>query len=271
MAKHFDPVTLGSPRFRTTEHGGFLVSAAWFPPHQILPAHVHERTVVAITLRGGWDSVLDRRPRVSAVGMVLTEPAGERHANHFDDGGAQVLAIQPDSKRVEAFEPWGGLLNRVNHFQSSDALSLARRLTSEIRFPDAALPLAVESLSLEILMAAARRRGSHRGGTAPLWLRRVADYLHDSFLDRPSMVDLTSIAAVHPGHLAREFRRHFHVPIVTYLRRLRLDWAAERLTMTCLSIAEIAIAAGFADQSHFTRAFRRHTGRSPQEFRQADR
>jgi AraC family transcriptional regulator len=77
------------------------------------------------------------------------------------------------------------------------------------------------------------------------------------------------VVDVHPAHLARAFRQHFRVPLGSYVRRLRLDWAASRLADSAESLANVAVAAGFADQSHLTRAFKRHTGHTPGAYRQA--
>jgi AraC family transcriptional regulator len=71
---------------------------------------------------------------------------------------------------------------------------------------------------------------------------------------------------VHPVHLARVFRAHHGMPLGTYLRGLRLDWAAGQLR-TSTPLADIAAGAGFVDQSHFTRAFRSHTGLTPGQYR----
>jgi AraC family transcriptional regulator len=72
---------------------------------------------------------------------------------------------------------------------------------------------------------------------------------------------------VHPAHLSRAFRTHFKVSLGSYLRRLRLDWAREQLVHSAASLASVALAAGFADQSHFTRAFKRYTGLTPNTYR----
>jgi AraC-like DNA-binding protein len=57
----------------------------------------------------------------------------------------------------------------------------------------------------------------------------------------------------------------------SYVRRLRLDWAARELVRSETSLAGVALEAGFADQSHFTRFFKRHTGLTPQAYRRAMR
>jgi len=271
MARPFRPVSMGSPRFRTIDEGGLLVTDAWFPPNLVLEAHTHERTVLAVTLSGTWDSVMDRRPRVSRTGMVLTEPAGERHANHFDGGGAHVVIVQPDPARIDALAASHRFLDRINQFPAETAMTLARRLSVEMEFQDAATPLAVEGLALELLAAAARAGGVNRAGAAPLWLCRVVDFLHANFLRRLTIRDLAAVAGVHPAHLAREFRKHHRSSIAGFQRRLRLDWAATQLVDTDRPTSDIAAAAGFADQSHFTRAFRGRTGLPPHRFRQTHR
>jgi AraC family transcriptional regulator len=78
---------------------------------------------------------------------------------------------------------------------------------------------------------------------------------------------LSGIAGVHPSHFTRVFRRALKQSPATYVRRLRLDWAADALVRTDQPLVEIAASSGFADQSHFTRAFRRHVGATPSAYR----
>jgi AraC family transcriptional regulator len=253
------------------EHAGFMVTDARFPPGLVLPPHFHDRTVVAVTLGGAWDSVMDRRPHASTPGMLLTEPAGERHANHFGAAGAHVLIVQPDSvARADTLAPVSAALGRINHAHDAMALALARRLSCEIGLADTAAPLAIEGLALELVSVLARRDArSGSGDFEPPWIRRVVDYLHAHRLESPTTAALTAVAGVHPAHLVRAFRRYRGMTPAAYLRRLRLDWAAERLAAGDMPIVDLAAAAGFADQSHFTRAFRRHTGLPPRRYRDA--
>jgi AraC family transcriptional regulator len=172
--------------------------------------------------------------------------------------------------RAETLRACGTLLNRINHLSAPLPHALARRLSAEIRCPDAMSPLAVEALALELIASALRIEGRSSGrGRPPLWLRRVIDYLQAHVLDPPDLDTLAGIAGVTPSHLVRVFRRHEGVSLPTYTRRLRLDWAAERLASTNTPIAEIALAAGFADQSHFTRVFHRQLGSPPASFRRS--
>ncbi len=53
-----------------------------------------------------------------------------------------------------------------------------------------------------------------------------------------------------------------------YARGLCLDWASAQLALRDVSLAEVAAGAGFADQSHFTRAFRAYTGVTPGRYRE---
>ena len=76
---------------------------------------------------------------------------------------------------------------------------------------------------------------------------------------------------VHPAHLARVFRAHHGETIGHRIRRLRLDWAMGELVEGEPPIREIATRAGFAHQSHFTRAFKAYTGSSPARYRELRR
>ncbi len=105
----------------------------------------------------------------------------------------------------------------------------------------------------------------------PPWLHRAQELLHDRFADSLRTGEIAKEVAVHPAHLARAFRGCFGVSMGAYVRRLRLEWAAMKLAHSERSLAELALAAGFADQSHFTRAFKRYSGLTPRAYRRTRR
>lgn len=263
----YAPITLGSPRFHTREVGGLRVTDAWFPPGARLERHAHERRVFSVMLEGSFDLIFDRRELDCSPSTVFTEPGGESHANAVGSGGAHVVVVQP-AHDLELVGPCVGMLDRIHHFKDGTLSTLARRLGREVRDPDEVSKLAVEALALEMLVVGARRtRGERIANEPPGWLRRVEEMVHERFREKLRIDDLAAEAGVHPAHLARVFREHYGTPVGTFIRRLRLEWAADQLVSTDHSLSRIAYDAGFADQSHFTRAFRRTRGMPPGRYR----
>jgi AraC family transcriptional regulator len=183
--------------------------------------------------------------------------------------GAHVLAVQPDPERLELFYCCKELLSTVHHFHHGGIRQLATRIIDELAHPDSVTPLLVEGLALEMLAMAARLDSVRVDSVAPPWLLRVRDLLHEKFAERLDNTEIARMAGVHPVHLARTFRKHYRMSIGSYVRSLRLDWAAARLAASNEQISDIALRAGFADQSHFTRHFRSHTGTTPLRYRRA--
>jgi len=264
------PITMGATGVSTLPLDDFLVTEAVFPAHERLPPHVHDRATLAVMLEGCFDLSITRRVFPCGPGSAVTEPAQERHGNVLGSGGARVVVIQPDPLALEGLGACGRLFDEVRHAHRSPACGPAWRIAGELHAPDSATPLAVEGLVLEMLALASRQdRGELRLPWAPAWLARARDELHARFRDPPRIRELADSAGVHPDYLARAFRVRFGVPIGSYVRRLRLDWAAARLEVAEEPIVRIALEAGFADQSHFTRAFKRHSGLTPAEYRRA--
>jgi AraC family transcriptional regulator len=140
-------------------------------------------------------------------------------------------------------------------------------MAAELSMRHTAAALAVESLALELLVVAARAHAIGEGPRAPAWLTRIRDRLHDEFRNAPDLQTLAAGAGVHPAHLTRTFRRHFGQSVGSYLRQVRLDWAAHRLATSDDLLVDVAAHAGFADQSHFTRQFRQQIGCTPARYR----
>ena len=91
--------------------------------------------------------------------------------------------------------------------------------------------------------------------------------LRARFAARVTLDDLARACGVHPVHLARTFRQHYGCTIGDYIRDLRIEFVCRRMRLSNAPLAEIALAAGFADQSHLTRLFKRHIGLTPGEYR----
>lgn len=267
MAHNVVPVTMGSPEFHVADVGPVRATEAIFPPAAYLPPHVHARPIVAVILEGSWEERFAGRCFECLPATVLTEPAGERHDNRFQLAGARVLVLEPDPALTELWRPCARLFAEAGAREDARIGALARRAAVEIRSSDDAAPLALEGLAFEILAAAAR--GQHPGPARwPAWLARVQELLHDRPLERLRLTQLAALVGVHPATLARLFRARFRTSVGAYQRQLRLEWAGRRLVESLDALSVIALRAGFADQSHFTRAFKQYAGVSPGRYRQ---
>jgi AraC-like DNA-binding protein len=112
-----------------------------------------------------------------------------------------------------------------------------------------------------------RYRAPARGGLPPRALRRVREYIDLHIEDSIGLKDLADVAGLSMFHFARAFKQSLDVTPNCYLFQRRVERAQKLLTESDLSLSEVAIAAGFSDQSHLTRRFREHVGTTPARFR----
>jgi AraC family transcriptional regulator len=85
----------------------------------------------------------------------------------------------------------------------------------------------------------------------------------------PTLEELSRRTSTAPFYLHRIFREATGEPLQTYIRRLRLEYAAYRLLVTDLPVLGIAVDAGYESNAAFTRAFKRWLGTPPATFRTA--
>lgn len=260
------PVTMGAGHASEQDLGPWHVIEARFPAGRRLEPHTHDRVTFAVMLAGSFDLHIGGKRLSCPPGTVFTEPAGETHANVMGSRGAHVVVMQPDPA-VEFPAPCRRLLDRINRFESPAIAHLGRRLARELSDPDDLTTLECQALALEMLARAGRLEVAGARREPPAWLRRVEALIHDRFREPLRVEEIAAEAGVHPAHLTRAFRDRFGTSPGQYVRRLRLEWAADRLVCGTEPLNRIALQAGFADQSHFTRAFRSHWGLPPGRYR----
>lgn len=147
---------------------------------------------------------------------------------------------------------------------------LCRALHAELRAIHPLGRLYVESLTESLKLHLLRHyRGTPirpppvRGGLRPTVLRQVVQYV-DAHLHRDlSLGELAGIAALSQFHFARLFRQSMGISLHRYVRERRLEEAGRLLRDTTLTLAAVAELTGFADQSHFSREFKRRYGVAP--------
>jgi AraC-like DNA-binding protein len=113
----------------------------------------------------------------------------------------------------------------------------------------------------------ARRIGAPAGGLAPWQLRRVKALLAATRENSISVRRLAEECGLSPRHFTRAFRRSTGLPPHRWLLKRRVEMAKQLLRDPARSLVEVALACGFASQSHFTRTFTARVGRSPGSWR----
>ncbi len=110
-----------------------------------------------------------------------------------------------------------------------------------------------------------------RGGLPPRALRRVREYITAHLERNISVEALAAIVGLSMFHFARAFKQSEGVTPHRFLLQCRVRRAQELLAGTDLPLSEIALAAGFSDQSHCARRFREFVGITPSRYRWSTR
>jgi AraC family transcriptional regulator len=232
-----------------------------------LPKHSHEHACFIFVLRGSFGENYEKRFRLCKPRTLIYRPAHEVHSNHFYSAGGRCLNIEVEPEWASLVRHYSVSLDSSADFHGGPMGWLAAKLYREFERPDEISPLAIEGLLLEIAAGAARLNTAS-APKAPAWLGRAQDFLHAHYSEGFSVSDIAEAVGAHPSHLARLFRRHYGCTVGEYVRRLRVEFACRELSKAGLTLAEIATAAGFYDQAHFSRTFKRLTGMTPAAYRE---
>jgi transcriptional regulator GlxA family with amidase domain len=113
---------------------------------------------------------------------------------------------------------------------------------------------------------------SRRASVLPLWqLKRVVDFIEANMHHRVHTGDLAAIANFSKCYFSILFRRAIGESPLAYVRRRRIERAQKMMLASDMSLCEVALACGLADQPHLTRLFRRLVGSTPGVWRRAQR
>jgi AraC-like DNA-binding protein len=128
----------------------------------------------------------------------------------------------------------------------------------------------IEHLLLDVYKKFLKQKSGSR--KIPHWAQELKDIIQDQ-IDTNLSLNLKEVSQslnVHPTYLSREFSKYFDdLSFGDYIRKLRIEKAIQLLNDSKYTLSEIAYLTGFSDQSHFTRIFKKHTGRNPSAYKKS--
>ena len=236
--------------------GAYSVTVASLPPGLQLPPHAHERATLNVVLDGPYEETVGRRSLgTHGPATLISKPAGAVHENRVSEP-VECLVIEVDASDV---------VDDVVIQRSARVAHCAGRLRAELVRADDVTTVAVEELVLGLL---AEGRPGPEGNNRSI--ARARDLLHDEPAPQ-SLSELADRLGLHPVYLARAFRARYGCSVGEYVRCLRLERARRLLHHSRLDLGAIAAEAGYSDQSHMTRDFRRMFDHSPGAYRRLAR
>ena len=251
-----------SPVVRSRRIAAGVLTELCQPERRRFPRHGHERPYLSFLFAGSYVercglSTLEHRPPTLAY-----HPSDLEHQDEVGESGGRLLVVEIDPAWVESL---GGRLaaGGPRLLKGAAGWRAAWRLRRSLAAA-ASDPLETEELVLDLLAQIGRERSAAESGR-PRWLAEVIDRLHAEYRRPLSVGEIAGEAGVHPSHLWRVFRRAEGCSPTAYVQRLRCREVFRALATPeeTRSLAELALAAGFADQSHCTRVFKRLFGAPP--------
>jgi AraC family transcriptional regulator len=236
-----------------------------------IPPHDHDAAFFDFVIEGACTEVLGCQTRSRGRSTLAFHPAGEVHSSRWHGPDSRCFHIEIAPALLDRARQYAPLFDRPVYSPGGTPNLLATRLYDEFRHADELSPLATEGLTLELLAACARQASRLSERQPPRWLRTVLDLLREKFPERLTVATVAQSVGVHPAHLARVFRQFQGCTLGDFVRQLRVEFACRRLATTDAPLVEIALAAGFSDQSHFSNTFKRLRGESPAAFRKSAR
>ncbi|MBA2596279.1 MAG: helix-turn-helix transcriptional regulator [Chloroflexia bacterium] len=242
-------------------------------PGGYVPPHTHDDYQLCLSLDFPGEYRYRRASHAVPVGSISVIHPGEVHSAHDVSDRLTATTFQVMYAKPALF---AGVAADISGrpvclpFFATPVLLDSALATSFRGFHEASAG-GISRLELDArLMTVLTRLLSHAGSPSAMHtfasdhraVQLVRDYLSDHFADDVSLAQLARLADLSPFHLTRIFSRTVGLPPHAFQLAVRIERAKEMLLAED-PVARVAVAAGFVDQSHFTRHFKRHLGVSP--------
>jgi AraC-like DNA-binding protein len=260
--KNFITITYSAGSDPVEIHHGVAVTHAH-------PKHWHDEYLICAITGGGGYTEYGGDAHFTPPGSLFLLPPGEVHSNYATDEGCSYSNVYlPVSRLARVLAQIDSRQTELAPFVVEDHVLHGAFLAFCRQLEQAASQLQRDaSYSYFFQLVLGRFAGAKvEGGTKEQRAVQTAREFLDAHFDQEIALEhLAQLTGLSPFHLNRTFRRQVGLPPHAYQIQLRVA-RAKAMLRDGWPIAEVAHRAGFADQSHFTRCFKRAVGVTPGQF-----
>ncbi len=241
---------------------GFSIVDVCYQPGETYGKHIDRKSRISVILRGEVQEIATGKEVFAKPGNLVFKPGDLMHQNSFGKKGGRILSVifedasteMGDSKWVDDWRWHQEIDSTKRAFQFAKCLQELEEIDDIVE-------------ELTDLKASLIRSESICKKEIPTWLQIVHENIMDDFSVTLRTKDLAENMGVHPVYLARAFRKYYGCSIKQRIQQRRIDFVINALSKQETNISEIAMNAGFSDQSHLTRSFKDLLDMSPGKFR----
>ncbi len=249
----------------TLDCGTFTVGRIQSARAEAFPPHVHDRAYLHLVLDGCLLEISSNGEETLRPDELQFRPRAFAHDAYLS-GPFSALVVE---FKVAAAPLICSLFEVTSSFRLPRNVldDIPHRLWDEFPRNDPASRYMMEALIVQGLATVARALPA-RMTDRPLWFERATSLISSNLGTRLSVSAIARSAGVSASTLNTAFHSLAGLSVCAYVRKQRLDRAAEALLDTGTTIRDIAVGHGFADQAHFCRRFKEAFGTTPLTYRQ---
>lgn len=247
--------------------GGFTLTEAVYAPNLSVRKHSHRLDCFGLVLQGTYIESYGKKSLECKPLHLKFRPAEEIHTDFYGTPAVKCFFVEPAREWMQGVQQYSAIPSEPSVFRSDSLLCLLMKVRREALQPDLFSQLVIEGVMLEVIAETCRVARLNSASQSPRWLKHIRDILHDRFNEPLTLSEIGKCVGIHPVHVASVFRERYGCSVGTYLRQLRIEFACRKISTSNAPLAEVALAAGFAHQSQFSRTFKRVMGLTPAQYR----
>jgi len=230
-------------------------------------------------IKAQWTTEGRSHSATNSPGTIYLLPAGTRDRLTWSGPTTRIVLVMEQGFLSRSLENTAHLdeIDLTTHWNLRDRhiQSLMLAMHADLEDGSPAGPLYGESLGLALGLYLSRRYSTRRrnnslqlaGGMPTARLNRVIDFINQNFAQDLRLWELAELAGMSPHYFCELFKASTGMTAYQYVLQCRIERAKRYLRDPELSVGGAGVAAGFSDQSHFTKVFRRMVGVTPMKYR----